>query len=155
MILKRALFFLFVIAWHPNVAFASDHAVAATQNTPAAAICMSLADFQKFSIDEAGFILNNFSAREVKDIQSDMMQLETTNSIANRSNQPVRLSVDFVYLDEKNSIVAALSGIAEEWRIDPAITTKGKGKTFIAAGTLEEVKTVCLRAFGTFPEKSP
>ncbi|WP_425646055.1 hypothetical protein [Agrobacterium leguminum] len=154
MILKRSYFFLFAIACHPNVVAASDTTDAATQNNPAAAICMPLTDFQKFSVDEAGFILNNFSTREVKDIQSDMMQLETTYSIANRSNQPVRLSVDFVYLDKENSIIAALSGVAEEWRIEPAMTTKGKGKTFVATGTLGEVKTVCLRAFGTFPEKT-
>lgn len=153
MTLKRSLLLMITLATNPLVAYAEDKPVSVAEPTPTSALCMPLPDFQKFAIDEAGFVVNNFSVREVKDILSDMMQLETTYSIANRSSQAVRFSGDFVYLDAENRILAAVNASPDELRIDPSVTTVGKGKTFVNAGDSAAIKTVCVRIFGTAPDK--
>ncbi|UXU07196.1 hypothetical protein [Agrobacterium tumefaciens] len=133
---------------------ADDTAPKATQSNPASAICMSLPAFTKFALDEAGFTANNFNVRESRDILSPMTQLETTYSIANRSSVSVRMAGDFVYLDQDNSILAALTANPSEWQVTPSMTTTGKGHTFVSEGTLSKVKTVCLRIFGTLPDEN-
>lgn len=137
----------------PPIASADDAAIHAVQATPASAICLPMLELQKYSVDEAGFIVNNFSVREAKDTLSGMVQMETTYSIANRSSEPVRVSGDFVFLDSENRILAAMSAGPHEAWVDLATTTKGSGQTFVNAGTVATVTTVCLRLFGTFPDK--
>ncbi|WP_142780723.1 hypothetical protein [Agrobacterium sp. T29] len=150
---KRHSSLSILLAAVPLSAGAEDAPYRASQATPSSAICMPMSEFQKFSVDEGGFTVNNFSVREVKDILSDMTQLETTYSIANRSTQTVRVSGDFVFLDNDNRILAAMSADPYEPQIDQSMTTKGRGQTFVATGTLPTVETVCLRIFGTLPDK--
>lgn len=150
---KRRLLLSIVLASSPVYASVDDESKLAVQTTPGSANCMPMSEISKFNADEAGFIVNNFSVREVRDLQSDMVQLETTYSIVNRSSQAVRISADFVFLDKDNSILAALNANPEQWRIEPLMTTMGQGRTFVSPGTAGVVKTVCLRIFGTLPDK--
>ncbi|WP_395773945.1 hypothetical protein [Agrobacterium pusense] len=150
--LKRPFILSLALTSSSLMASAEDKPISSGEPSKASAICMPLADFQKYSIDEAGFVANNFSIREVRDNLSAMTRLETTFSVANRSAEAVRLSGDFVFLDGENRILAARNAEPYEPWIASAMTTTGRGKTFVSSGTVATMKTVCLRLFGTFPE---
>lgn len=129
----------------------ADDKVAASASAPPAASCMSIEALKTYAADENGFILNNFSVREAKDAQSAMTQLEVAYSIANRSDQPVRMSADFVFQNEGGEILAAMTANPDAWQVDPSVTAVGRGRSFVVLGTLAHVKKACLRIFGTLP----
>ncbi|MBB4122956.1 hypothetical protein [Martelella radicis] len=110
--------------------------------------CVAIGDIGTLSGDIGNGIVNNLSL-SAGDLygQESVPTAILSYSVANRNSGPVYVSVDVIFLDSDDFLIAAVSAVSSS-AIRPGMTEALSGRTILSKPDFDRIDEVCVHIAG-------